>query len=466
MPASFRGQNSFFYCNGCFTSNPYCKLQYLSSDCKCRALLATGFSYCGCDLCASVPSSINANFRIDYTTNGGVTWNFATSLPCQTTFPGYQGCSVFTVPYNSGCPCSCIAPLTPLHNYNPKSNNFFVMPTGAVGYGGGCGYCAVGVYVEQILTTNNFSSWTCTRISFAICNLCPSQPSLGTLSAYGITCYSDTAIYGGGLNVSNYNNFETEVIFDQATNCNYWLTRTLGCGGPSSFFSFEPSTGCFIKYCMPCAYQFLTIFNGCALWMECYCDQRNGLLTSPPEFKVCSLYPLGCTSIPIYPSVFYVVPLACPQNSYTAFCKTCDAVSQVLYGEASTIAKNICGNFYGGYGGITTDGINYTGSMYNYTGNSCFAILTSYWNNNASAVTWSGTCVIGIDCNTWNGPMYAGKPQGRATAALTDCVQCNTCFINTAIVNLAGYNTATQFQTPCIVNAGSISGCCHFYIKT
>ena len=466
MPASFASRNPFFSCNGPMDKPPLCKPQYLSSDCKCRALLATGFSYCTCSYAGPPLMATNGTFRIDYTTNGGVTWNYAAGIPCQASFPGTGQC-VCILPYTcaTGILC-CLLPATPLHNYNPKSNNFFVIPTGLAGYGGGCCFCAVGVYAEQILTTNNFSSWTCSRISFATCCLYPAQPSLGTLNAYGITCYNDTGIFGNCLNNSNYASFETEVIFDQATNCNYWLTHSQNCGGPSSFFSFEPSTGCFIKYIMPCAYKFMTIFNGCALYLQCFTDTQNGCLSSPPEFKVCSTYPVASTAISYYPAPIYVVPLACAQNSYQIFCKTNEILCYLLVSESATVARSICGNFYGGFGGITTDGINYTGSMCAWSGNSCFCILGSNWYNNGPAVTWSGTCVIGIDWNTWTGPMYCGIPEQRYTAALTDCVQCATCFINTAIVNLAGYNTSTQFQTPCVVNTGTISGCCHFYIKT
>ena len=461
MPAGFLNKMPFFQTPGIFGAAALNKMQYLSSDCKCRALLATGFSYCTCSFTGTPMTATNGIFRIDYTTNGGVTWNYAAGIPCQASFPGTGQC-VCILPYTCGTGIlCCVAPSTPLHNYNSKSNNFFVIPTGTIGYGGGCGFCAVGTYIEQILTTNNFSSWTCTRISFATCCLCPSQPSLGTLNAYGTTCYNDQFIFGNCLNISNYASFETEVIFDQSTNCNYWLTRSIACGGPSSFFSFEPSTGCFIKYIMPCAYQFATIFNGCAIWQECFSDQRLGAITSPPYSCICNL---GCVST--FPTPLYVVPLACAQSAYAICCTTKDVVSIFLIGEASTIARNICGNWYGGYGGITNDGINYTGSMCCFSGNSCFCILSSSWNNEGPAVTWSGTCVIGIDWSTWSGPMYCGRTELRAAACLTDCVQCNTCFINTAILNLSGYNPLTQFQTPCVVNTGTISGCCHFYIKT
>ena len=114
---------------------------------------------------------------------------------------------------------------------------------------------------------------------------------------------------------------------------------------------------------MPCAYQFVTIFNGCAIWLECYTDQRNGCFSSPPWSCICNV---GCVST--YPTPIYVVPLACAQNSYAICCTTKDVVSNFIYGEASTIARNICGNFYGGYGGITNDGINYAGSMCYFTG--------------------------------------------------------------------------------------------------
>jgi hypothetical protein len=462
MPASFANRNVFFSCNGFFADKPpLAKMQYLSSDCKCRALLATGFSYCTCASVANPLTATNATFRIDYTINGGVTWCYAAGICCQASFPGTGQCVCF-LPYTCGTGIlCCLAPGTPLHNYNPKGNNFFVIPTGVVGYAGGCNFCAIGTYAEQILTTNNFSSWTCTRISFATCCLNPAQPLSGTLNAYGTTCYNDNGIFGSCLNRANYASFETEVIFDQATNCNYWLTRSERCGGPSSFFSFEPSTGCFIKYIMPCAYQFVTIFNGCAFWLECLYDQTMGCFSTPPYSCInCIGY------VSTYPTPIYVVPLTCAQNSYAICCTTKDAVMNFINGEASTVARNICGIFYGGYGGVTNDGINYTGSMCCFTGNGCFCILTSYWCNNGPAVTWSGTCIIGIDWSTWAAPMYCGMPEQRATAQLTDCVQCNTCFINTAIVNLAGYNVSTQFQTPCVVNTGTISGCCHYYIKT
>lgn len=426
------------------------------TDHKCRALFMIGAV--GCGLGASGAHTVS-RYDYFYTNNSGVNWTYCTSISCPALLPlcclpnqptSVSWCTCVGGPTCTGTINTCIT--SGLTWYDQKCDLFVHIPlvkvSRSTGDTSGFLSCCGSVAGKNIYQSSDLVTWTAGAAALSVFNglsfLCTSANAQCVFlnECKCCQCYNFCTV----CQISNFFTFipcTTSAIscFDPVSNCSYLYYPKIGCcesacipapgtgfnaqGGCHHFMSYDLSTNCFIGW--PHVANPITVFNGklyAGYSTGCWCGVSSSCvveydLTAPnmPCFvcNCCSVRVIGLGS-------------GCQFLDYEALFKT----------------RCIGGALVGVHGGVTSDGLNFTGSKYPgplcryYDGYVCCISAAR-----AFIITSSG-CMIEQAFDSAPGTCYLGQFGTR------NCYVYNTSTTFEVFCNysLYDFNKATNFRTP------------------